>query len=107
MLLTILGVLGFLLDIFWKKIFNERIQCKIRGARGSASLLGFFLLFFGMLVPISGMEEPELVNDFDGPEEKSEIAEITEKKVRLKQLREKVLATIKGEDEAVKAVRLP
>ena len=42
------------------------------------------------------------VEKSDDVEEKK--TDITEKKVRLKQLREKVLATIKGEDEAVKAV---
>ena len=42
------------------------------------------------------------VEKSDDAEEKK--TDITEKKVRLKELREKVLATIKGEDEAVKAV---
>ncbi len=42
------------------------------------------------------------VEKSDDVEEKK--TDITEKKVRLKQLREKVLATIKGEDDAVKAV---
>ena len=45
--------------------------------------------------------EVEVINNSDDAKEETDISK---KKVRLKELRSKVLATIKGEDEAVKAV---